>query len=266
MKRIITKSVAAIIMLAMLCTFTMPAPVEAKKVPKISRASVTLTITKKKTKPVCRLKVKNASGKIKWKSSNKKVATVNKSGKITAKKKGRATITAKTGKKTLRCRVTVKDSRKAEIPAPAKPEPSSNPTPSPTPECEHVYEDHKAVFEAYYEPASVGAIRIPCCCGMFCDEDSYEKHMFMVQTVLSLEDDGFDGSENAKTGMHSAHAKTSTERVEINGKWYDRIRTEYIDKRTCTKCGKVLSIEYDKPDQLKSVCPEGRCTPVNPYD
>ena len=47
--------------------------------------------------------------KLKWTSSNKKVATVNKNGKVTAKKKGTATITVKTanGKK-YSCKVTVK--------------------------------------------------------------------------------------------------------------------------------------------------------------
>lgn len=261
MRRIITKSIAAIIMLAMLCTFAMPVPVEAKKVPKISKARVTLTITKKKTKPVYRLKVKNASGKIKWKSSNKKVATVNKSGKITAKKKGRATITAKTGKKTLRCRVTVKDNRKAKIPAPAKPGSSSKPKPSPTPKCDHVYEYHKAVFEEYYEPASMGAIQIPCYCGMFCDEDSYIKHVNHIHGFRSVV-----SYESKMIGMHAADVKTSSGTVEINGKRYNYVRTEYIDKKVCTKCGKVSKVQFDEPERLKLIYPEGRCTPVNPYD
>ena len=42
-----------------------------------------------------------------WKSSNPKVATVSSKGKITAKKKGTATITAKVGKTTYKCKVTV---------------------------------------------------------------------------------------------------------------------------------------------------------------
>ena len=42
-----------------------------------------------------------------WKSSNPKVATVSSRGKVTAKKKGTATITAKVGKTTYKCKVTV---------------------------------------------------------------------------------------------------------------------------------------------------------------
>lgn len=42
-----------------------------------------------------------------WKSSNPKVATVSSKGKVTAKKKGTTTITAKTNGKTYQCKVTV---------------------------------------------------------------------------------------------------------------------------------------------------------------
>ena len=47
------------------------------------------------------------SAKVTWKSSNKKVATVNK-GTVKAKKAGKTTITAKVSGKTLKCSVTVK--------------------------------------------------------------------------------------------------------------------------------------------------------------
>lgn len=81
-----------------------------KKTPKLSTTSKTLTKGKAFT-----LKVKNAGkAKVKWTSSNKKVATVSKVGKVTAKKAGKATITAKVGKKKLTCKVTVKNLTKAQ--------------------------------------------------------------------------------------------------------------------------------------------------------
>lgn len=46
--------------------------------------------------------------KVTWKLSNKKVVTVSKTGKLTAKKAGTATITATVGKQKLTCKVTVK--------------------------------------------------------------------------------------------------------------------------------------------------------------
>lgn len=58
------------------------------------------------------LKVKKASGKIKWKSSKKSVATVSSKGKVTAKKTGSATITAKVSGKKLTCKVKVKPAAK----------------------------------------------------------------------------------------------------------------------------------------------------------
>ena len=46
--------------------------------------------------------------KITYTTSNKNVATVSSKGKITAKKKGTATITVTSGKKRVKCKVTVK--------------------------------------------------------------------------------------------------------------------------------------------------------------
>lgn len=138
MKNIIKKSITSIIIMALALTLAMPMSAEAasKKAPKLNKTKTTLTITKKKTKPAVQLKVKNAAGrKVKWTTSNKKVATVNKKGKVVAKKKGVTMITVKVkGSKTLRCKVTVKDNRKA-----VTKKPITNPAPNPAPngECEH---------------------------------------------------------------------------------------------------------------------------------
>ena len=55
------------------------------------------------------LKVTGTKQKVKWSSSNKEVVTVNKKGKVSAKGKGKATITAKVGNKKYKCNVTVKE-------------------------------------------------------------------------------------------------------------------------------------------------------------
>lgn len=70
----------------------------------LNRKKVTL-----KKGATIRLTVKGTSKSVKWSSSRKKVASVSKSGKVTAKKAGKATITAKFGKKKLKCVVTVKN-------------------------------------------------------------------------------------------------------------------------------------------------------------
>ncbi|WP_026523463.1 MULTISPECIES: Ig-like domain-containing protein [unclassified Butyrivibrio] len=77
-------------------------PLKASAAPKLNKKQVELKIGK-----TCKLKVKGASGKVKWSTSNKKIAKVSKNGVITAKKAGKATIKAKVGKKTLKCKVTV---------------------------------------------------------------------------------------------------------------------------------------------------------------
>lgn len=54
-----------------------------------------------------KLKISGTKKKIKWTSSKKSIVTVAKDGKIVAKKKGKATITAKVENKTFKCVVTV---------------------------------------------------------------------------------------------------------------------------------------------------------------
>lgn len=82
------------------CTST---PVEAKsKSPKLTSSNITLKVGKTK-----KLKVKNTTANVKWSSSKKKVASVSKSGLVKAKKEGEAIITAKVGKKRLKCKVEV---------------------------------------------------------------------------------------------------------------------------------------------------------------
>lgn len=77
--------------------------VDKKKVTLTAGKSTTLVVTKS---PI------TAQDKVTFKTSNKKVATVSKSGKITAKKAGKATITVKAGKKSVKVTVTVKKASK----------------------------------------------------------------------------------------------------------------------------------------------------------
>lgn len=55
-----------------------------------------------------KLKVKGSYGKVKYATSNKRVAVVTKCGKVIAKRPGKTIITAKVGGRKLKCRVTVK--------------------------------------------------------------------------------------------------------------------------------------------------------------
>lgn len=71
---------------------------------RISPTSITLKVKKSK-----KIRITGAVGyTIKWSSKSKKIATVDKNGKVTAKKKGTTYIIAKVGSKSLKCKVVVR--------------------------------------------------------------------------------------------------------------------------------------------------------------
>lgn len=96
-------------------TATITATVDGLKLTcKVTVKAPTLNVSKKSIveKQTYTLKVNGSTGKKVWKSSNTSVATVSSSGKITAKKTGKATISVKVNGKTLKCSVTVKKNQK----------------------------------------------------------------------------------------------------------------------------------------------------------
>lgn len=101
------RSLAILLALILAIGFSPVTNVEAKAAPRLNYNKVTLVQGKKK-----RLKVRNLSRrrrrKVKWYSTRKSVATVNRKGVVKAKRKGKAYIVAKVGKKKYRCKVIVK--------------------------------------------------------------------------------------------------------------------------------------------------------------
>lgn len=73
------------------------------EVPTISKKNISLNKGSSMT-----LKMQNTKQKVKWSSSNKKVAAVSTKGKVKGIKNGKVTITAKVGSKKYTCKVTVK--------------------------------------------------------------------------------------------------------------------------------------------------------------
>ena len=112
----------------------------ATKKMSISKTSVTMDYDEEYV-----ISIKNPTQKVKWSSSNKKLATIktfsskNSKCKIIAHKKGKVTITAKVGKKKFKCKVKIEYVEddyypEEETPTP-KPtlKPTSNPVPVPAP-------------------------------------------------------------------------------------------------------------------------------------
>lgn len=94
------KAMVTMIMVVFAAMLLMVAPVQAAS--KTKTTKVTMKACQSKT-----LRVKTA-GKVKWSSSNKAIVSVNKKGKIVARRAGKAKITAKYGKKKAVFVVTVK--------------------------------------------------------------------------------------------------------------------------------------------------------------
>ena len=109
--RIFKQTFAWILAVMMVFSIFPATQVNAATKPKLSKTKITMTVGQSK-----KLKVKGISKKrakrIKWKSSKKKVVTVTKTGKLKARKAGKATITAKVGKKKLKCKVVVRRKHK----------------------------------------------------------------------------------------------------------------------------------------------------------
>lgn len=94
----------AMLLLVNLLLPTTNVQAKTKKQPILNKSKITLYVGKS-----YQLKIKNNKKKVRWSSSNKKIAKVTKSGKVKALKKGTCKITVKTTKgKKLSCKVTVK--------------------------------------------------------------------------------------------------------------------------------------------------------------
>lgn len=94
------KTALALLVFTLCLTFLSATPVQAKVA--LNKTSLTLLEGQSAT-----LKLTGTKKKVTWKSSNKAVAAVSKKGKVTAKSAGTATISAKSGNKTKKCKVTV---------------------------------------------------------------------------------------------------------------------------------------------------------------
>ena len=75
-----------------------------KKTVKLNETSIVLIV-----KQTEKLQLKNIKSKVTWSSSDSSVASVNSKGKVTAKKKGKATITATAGDVQKKCKVKVEN-------------------------------------------------------------------------------------------------------------------------------------------------------------
>ena len=100
-----------LIVLAVAVAFV-PATVSAAAKPKLNLTKVTLPVKTDGSVNFTYLWLKGTKKKVKWSTSNKKIVQIRKTNDkylvtVDAKKKGKATITAKVGSKKYKCKVTV---------------------------------------------------------------------------------------------------------------------------------------------------------------
>ena len=100
MRKLVKQSLAFCLLLSMLFSMAKPAlaagGIKQKQLSLYTGQSAQLTLT-------------GVKGKATWTTSNKKVATVSVAGNVKGVAKGNATITARVGKASFQCKVTVKD-------------------------------------------------------------------------------------------------------------------------------------------------------------
>jgi hypothetical protein len=95
------KRICILLALTLLIT-SIQMPVQAASKLKLNNKTLDLFVGDTAT-----LTVTNTKKTVKWSSEDKKIATVNSKGKVTAKKKGSATITARVGNRKVSCVVVV---------------------------------------------------------------------------------------------------------------------------------------------------------------
>lgn len=108
----IKKAISLILTLVLLigCANTVSPDTALAASKKVTLSKTSIVLIKGQTH---NLKLSNAKG-VKWSSSKKSVATVSKTGKITAKAKGKTVITAKYKNKSYKCKVTVETPKLSE--------------------------------------------------------------------------------------------------------------------------------------------------------
>ena len=111
MKSIVKKIVVLTLCVALVMgNFQMNVMAKRTPKPKLNKKNITIMMGK-----TSKLKLENNKKKVKWRSLNKKIATVTKKGLVKGKSEGKTTIVAKVGKKKYKCKVRVRDPQKIYI-------------------------------------------------------------------------------------------------------------------------------------------------------
>lgn len=100
-----------LVSLVMICCLMAVSPISMQEILNVQTVQAAAKMNKSKAILISgqkiQLKINGTSQKVTWSSSKKNVAVVTSTGKVTAKRKGTATIYAKVGNKKYTCKITV---------------------------------------------------------------------------------------------------------------------------------------------------------------
>ena len=249
MNKIFNKKITFILGLLIL-SLAMPISAQAasKKKPNLNVSTSTASVTIKKSgtnKYSVKLteKTKNVSLRVKdnkknitkhckYKSSNKKIVSM-KNNKLTARKAGKCkiTITYKNKKTTLNVNV---------LKTSANVTPNTTPTDDTTSNlCSHTWKENWAVLEEEYDEND--APFYFCYCGNFSSEDEYKQHLFEISFKIGITN---PSAEAREMGIHGTKADSLIDSRTVGDKTIITLTTKYIKSKTCTKCGKKITVPW----------------------
>lgn len=174
--------------------------------------------------------VKNTS--VKWSTNNKKVVTVDKKGRIKAKKNGKATIKAKTAYGSAKCVVIVSNHQE--------------------PAHQHTWVDHTATkqvprtvhHDAVYEDVTIPAVtqtqyRCFGCNQWFNSLEALNAHAFGVQIGAESGDPNKCGSTGTGATREYVITPAKTEHKLVKDAWDETVydTQTYVDYQYCSGCG-----------------------------
>ena len=212
MNKIFNKKLTFILGLLIL---SLAMPISAQAAPKkkqnltVSTSSPNVTIKKSGTNKYS----------VKLTEKTKNVSLRVKNNKLTAKKAGKCkvTITYKNKKTTLNVNVVK----------------------TPTIKCNHTWKENWAVLEEEYDEND-GPFYF-CYCGNFQSEDKYKQHIFEISTKIGITN---PSAKTREIGIHGTKANSVTDSRTVGDKTIITLTTKYIKSRTCTKCGKKITVPW----------------------
>lgn len=105
--------------------------------------------------------------------------------------------------------------------------------------CNHTWKENWAVLEEEYDEND-GPFYF-CYCGNFESEDKYKQHLFEISTKIGITN---PSAKTREIGIHGTKADSLIDSRTVGDKTIITLTTKYIKSKTCTKCGKKITVPW----------------------